>query len=183
MQSVGVKQRAGQACRFSGDGRGVVNRTCVEWTLAQGACSLGARRCTSDFFRLPALAAHIHTNIYTYIHTFIHIHTCTHQFDEGSRCEPGGARATALVRDAQKKMDKYVHVDRYIRPYMPSGSSFMRNPPPPLEACYPLGIPDSVLEEFKSIPKEVEVDMSKPEDGRMSRAGQVLVDLATKRVY
>lgn len=23
----------------------------------------------------------------------------------------------------------------------------MRNPPPPLEACYPLGIPDSVLEE------------------------------------
>lgn len=30
---------------------------------------------------------------------------------------------------------------------MPSGSSFMRNPPPPLEACYPLGIPDEVLAE------------------------------------
>lgn len=37
--------------------------------------------------------------------------------------------------------------NRYIRPYMPSGSSFMRNPPPPLEACYPLGIPDEVLAE------------------------------------
>lgn len=37
--------------------------------------------------------------------------------------------------------------------------------------------------QFKNIPKEVEVDMSKPEEGRMSRAGQVLVDLSTKRVY
>eukprot|EP00904_Undaria_pinnatifida_P000419 jgi/Undpi1/10378/HiC_scaffold_29.g12828.m1 len=104
-------------------------------------------------------------------------------FDEGSTCEPEGARAKALIRAACKTMGEYVHVDRYIRPYMPSGSSFMRNPPPPLEACYPLGIPDSVLEEFKGVPAEVEVDMSNPEEGRMSRAGQVLVDLATKRVY
>lgn len=37
--------------------------------------------------------------------------------------------------------------------------------------------------QFKGIPIEVEVDMSKPEEGRMSKAGQVLVDLATKRVY
>lgn len=37
--------------------------------------------------------------------------------------------------------------------------------------------------QFKNIPKEVEIDMSKPEEGRMSRAGQVLVDLATKRFY
>lgn len=36
---------------------------------------------------------------------------------------------------------------RYIRPYMPSGSSFMRNPPPPLDACYPLGVPEEVLAE------------------------------------
>lgn len=37
--------------------------------------------------------------------------------------------------------------------------------------------------QFKGIPSEVEVDMSKPEEGRMSKAGQVLVDLATKRAY
>lgn len=37
--------------------------------------------------------------------------------------------------------------------------------------------------QFKGIPMEVEVDMSIPEEGRMSKAGQVLVDLATKRVY
>lgn len=37
--------------------------------------------------------------------------------------------------------------------------------------------------QFKGVSAEVEVDMSNPEDGRMSRAGQVLVDLATKRVY
>lgn len=41
----------------------------------------------------------------------------------------------------------FVLTTRYIRPYMPSGSSFMRNPPPPLEACYPLGIPEEVLAE------------------------------------
>lgn len=40
-----------------------------------------------------------------------------------------------------------------------------------------------VASQFKGIPSEVEVDMSKPEEGRMSKAGQVLVDLATKRVY
>ena len=40
-----------------------------------------------------------------------------------------------------------------------------------------------VVIQFKGIPSEVEVDMSKPEEGRMSKAGQVLVDLATKRVY
>lgn len=37
--------------------------------------------------------------------------------------------------------------------------------------------------QFEGIPTEVEVDMSRPEEGRMSKAGQVLVDLATKRVY
>lgn len=30
---------------------------------------------------------------------------------------------------------------------MPSGSMFMRNPPMPLEICYPNGIPESVLKE------------------------------------
>ncbi|CAM9873458.1 unnamed protein product [Ectocarpus sp. 6 AP-2014] len=104
-------------------------------------------------------------------------------FDEGSKCGPDSARAKALMRGAYKMIDEHVHVDRYIRPYMPSGSSFMRNPPPPLEACYPLGVPDEVLAEFKGVPMEVEVDMSRPEEGRMSKAGQVLVDLATKRVY
>ncbi|CAM9441647.1 unnamed protein product [Scytosiphon promiscuus] len=104
-------------------------------------------------------------------------------FDEGSTCEPDSARATALMRGAYKEIEDYVHVDRYIRPYMPSGSSFMRNPPPPLDACYPLGIPDEVHAQFNGVPKEVEVDMSRPVEGRMSKAGQVLVDLATKRFY
>ncbi|CAM9892950.1 unnamed protein product, partial [Hapterophycus canaliculatus] len=58
-----------------------------------------------------------------------------------------------------------------------------RNPPPPLDACYPLGIPEEVIAGFKGMPQEVEVDMSRPVEGRMSKAGQVLVDLATKRFY
>lgn len=34
------------------------------------------------------------------------------QFNEGSKCAPDSARAKALMRDAYKKMDEYVHVDR-----------------------------------------------------------------------
>lgn len=50
----------------------------------------------------------------------------------------------------------------------------IRVPPPPLVIS---------PAQFKGVPMEVEVDMSRPEEGRMSKAGQVLVDLATKRVY
>lgn len=34
------------------------------------------------------------------------------QFDEGSTCEPEGARSKALIRAAYKTMGEYVHVDR-----------------------------------------------------------------------
>lgn len=103
------------------------------------------------------------------------------QFDVGAKCEPEDTKA--LMEAAYKKIEDYVHVDRYIRPYMPSGSQFMRNTPPPLETCYPHGVPQSVLDEFKEVGIYRDVDMSFPEEGKMSSAGQVLVDLATKRVY
>lgn len=37
---------------------------------------------------------------------------CVDQFDDGSKCAPDSARAKALMRDAYKKIDDYVHVDR-----------------------------------------------------------------------
>ena len=38
-----------------------------------------------------------------------------------------------LVREAEEKLVEYTHPDPYVIPYMPGGSKFMRNPPPPFE--------------------------------------------------
>ncbi|CAM9551832.1 unnamed protein product [Discosporangium mesarthrocarpum] len=105
------------------------------------------------------------------------------KFNEGAQCDPESGKAKHLIRKAHELINEYVHVDRYIRPHMPSGSQFMRNPPLPLDVCYPQGIPESVKKEFANIPKELDVDMSPAAEGKMAKAGQVLVDLATKRVY
>ena len=37
-----------------------------------------------------------------------------------------------------------MHPDPYIKPFMPGGSLFMRNPAIPLEVLYPHGIPAHV---------------------------------------
>jgi len=47
--------------------------------------------------------------------------------------------ARSVIVDAKKEFDAYYHPDRYVVAYMPGGSKFMRNPPPPLEAVYPDG--------------------------------------------
>lgn len=38
-----------------------------------------------------------------------------------------------LVREATERLVANTHPDPYIQPYMPGGSKFMRNPPPPFE--------------------------------------------------
>jgi hypothetical protein len=38
-----------------------------------------------------------------------------------------------LVREAEEKLEKYTHPDRYVFNYMPGGSRFMRNAPIPLD--------------------------------------------------
>mmetsp|Transcript_8883 Transcript_8883/g.14433 ORF Transcript_8883/g.14433 Transcript_8883/m.14433 type:complete len:155 (-) Transcript_8883:1315-1779(-) len=39
----------------------------------------------------------------------------------------------------EAELREYFHPDMYVLPYMPGGSKFMRNPPPPLEIVYPDG--------------------------------------------
>lgn len=43
-----------------------------------------------------------------------------------------------LIREGQERLEKYTHPDRYITPYMPGGTLFMRNPPLPLEVKQPI---------------------------------------------
>jgi rhodanese-related sulfurtransferase len=52
--------------------------------------------------------------------------------------------AEALIRKAEARLVDYTHPDSYTLPTMPGGSKFMRNPPPPLEAVFPDGIPAEV---------------------------------------
>lgn len=46
-----------------------------------------------------------------------------------------------LMREGEEELAKFTHPDPYVVPYMPGGSKFMRNPPPPLKAVFPEGIP------------------------------------------
>ncbi len=52
-------------------------------------------------------------------------------FEENRHAAPDVA--TRLIREAGEKLVEYTHPDKYVVPYMPGGSKFMRNAPPPLE--------------------------------------------------
>ena len=54
------------------------------------------------------------------------------------------AKTARLMREAKERLESNINPDPYIRNYMPSGSLFMRNPPIPLEALYPDGIPEGM---------------------------------------
>lgn len=66
------------------------------------------------------------------------------------------------------------HPDMYIPAYMPGGSLFMRNSPPPLSVVYPQGIPEGVSQ------RTLNPDMSNPET---TGPTPFLVDSANKKMY
>jgi hypothetical protein len=77
-----------------------------------------------------------------------------------------------LLREGEEELFSWIHPDMWTNPYMPGGSKFMRNPPPPLRAIFPDGIP----EEYNFAPKDVngiQVPMSATPNGMQT----VLVDL------
>eukprot|EP00591_Stephanopyxis_turris_P003245 CAMPEP_0195510614 /NCGR_PEP_ID=MMETSP0794_2-20130614/3209_1 /TAXON_ID=515487 /ORGANISM="Stephanopyxis turris, Strain CCMP 815" /LENGTH=152 /DNA_ID=CAMNT_0040638067 /DNA_START=53 /DNA_END=511 /DNA_ORIENTATION=+ len=63
-------------------------------------------------------------------------------FDENRQAS--GPESTRLIREANEQLAQYTHPDKYVVPYMPGGSKFMRNAPPPLEAVFPNGIPEDI---------------------------------------
>ncbi|GLE02078.1 hypothetical protein PINS_up010916 [Pythium insidiosum] len=69
------------------------------------------------------------------------------QFDSHKALDPNSGLVKRLVREAEEKLEKYTHPDRYVFNYMPGGTRFMRNPPIPLDVCFPDG----------NIPEDVEV--------------------------
>jgi hypothetical protein len=56
-----------------------------------------------------------------------------------------------ILKQSHDELFKSTHPDRYVLPWMPGGSKFMRNPPPPLEVCYPHGVPADLAESIVEV--------------------------------
>ena len=83
-----------------------------------------------------------------------------------------------MLREGEDELFSYTHPDPYRNPVMPGGSKFMRNPPLPMDVCFPDGnYPADALG------YEVNPDWSKatPENGRAA-TGYVLVDFGKKNM-
>ena len=85
-------------------------------------------------------------------------------------------QAHKLLIEGQAELAEYTHPDPYRIPHMPGGSMFMRNPPLPMDICFPDG-------EYPADAPKVELnpDMSICREGSgKSYDGQVLVDFTSK---
>ena len=98
------------------------------------------------------------------------------RFDAERGCNAG--KAMRLLREGEDELFAYTHPDPYRNPVMPGGTKFMRNPPLPMDVCFPDGnYPADALG------YEVNPDWSKatPESGRTA-TGYVLVDFGKKNM-
>ncbi len=89
--------------------------------------------------------------------------------------------ASRALREGEEKLDYYTHPDPYIIPYMPGGSSFMRNSPPPLDLVFANregGVPPEIEAEYAP----VHADMV-PKHWREEITEPQLVDLYRKEFY
>ncbi|KAF0693640.1 Aste57867_15411 [Aphanomyces stellatus] len=96
------------------------------------------------------------------------------QFNANKHVEINAAQG--LIREAKAKLEHYTHPDPYVVVHMPGGSKFMRNPPLPLEVCFPDGIiPDDV--EVSPL-KAINIDTTPYREDELKET--VLVDFTTK---
>ena len=83
-----------------------------------------------------------------------------------------------LYQEGEDELFAYTHPDPYRNPVMPGGSKFMRNPPLPMDVCFPEGNYPKDAPNY-----EINPDWSKatPESGRTA-TGYVLVDFGKKNM-
>ncbi|KAL7431252.1 hypothetical protein ACHAXH_007003 [Discostella pseudostelligera] len=98
------------------------------------------------------------------------------RFDMNRGCD--AAKAVRLLREGKAELFEYTHPDPYCVPYMPGGSLFMRNPPPPLEICFPDGNYPHDAPQYTLNP---DMTVCKTETGK-SAVGGVLVDFGKKNM-
>ena len=98
------------------------------------------------------------------------------RFDANRGVNP--AAAARLLNEGLDEHFDYLHPDPYKIPYMPGGSSFMRNPPLPMEVCFPDGNLPADAPRY-----EVNPDMSiATKDSGRNATGTVLVDFYKKNM-
>lgn len=98
------------------------------------------------------------------------------RFDAERGCS--AAKATRLIKEGKDELFKNTHPDPYCVAYMPGGSLFMRNPPLPMDVCFPDGDrpADAPKIEFNA-----DMSVSKKETGKAA-VGTVLVDFTKKNM-
>jgi hypothetical protein len=98
-----------------------------------------------------------------------------HRAPRRAHCTARRSQTRKLVQDGLDKLVEYTHPDPYTLPTMPGGSKFMRNPPPPLSAVFPDGIPEDMNLAPQTV-EGVQVPMSATPKGYDT----VLIDLYAK---
>ena len=93
------------------------------------------------------------------------------QFEANRAIDPASKQAASLIEAGEKWMYERSHPDRYCTPWMPGGSKFMRNPPPPFSIC------DDVPE---GATPWINVDMTPVRPGEEKRS--LLVDFGKKNM-
>uniref|UniRef100_A0A7R9W6G1 NADH dehydrogenase [ubiquinone] 1 beta subcomplex subunit 9 n=1 Tax=Pseudictyota dubia TaxID=2749911 RepID=A0A7R9W6G1_9STRA len=98
------------------------------------------------------------------------------RFDANRGCTP--ANAARLIKEGKEELLEYTHPDPYCVPYMPGGTLFMRNPPLPLEVCFPDG---NYPPDAPKVTLNPDMTVCKEETGK-SAVGSVLVDFTKKNM-
>ena len=81
-------------------------------------------------------------------------------------------------QEGKAELHEFTHPDPYCVPFMPGGSLFMRNPPPPLEICFPDGNYPADAPKHTLNP---DMSVCRPETGKVA-VGSVLVDFGKKNM-
>jgi NADH dehydrogenase (ubiquinone) 1 beta subcomplex subunit 9 len=100
------------------------------------------------------------------------------QFDALKSHDPSSGAVKRAIREGNERLAQYTHPDKYTIPYMPGGSKFMRNAPPPLEVCFPDGIPEDVANSVSATPCHPD---GIPQSIRPGNE-RILIDLYEKRM-
>lgn len=85
---------------------------------------------------------------------------------------------TFFSQEAKAELHSNTHPDPYCVPFMPGGSLFMRNPPIPLEVCFPDG---NYPKDAPKVTFNPDMSVCKKETGK-SAVGSVLVDFTKKNM-
>eukprot|EP00546_Thalassionema_frauenfeldii_P007786 CAMPEP_0178922536 /NCGR_PEP_ID=MMETSP0786-20121207/16211_1 /TAXON_ID=186022 /ORGANISM="Thalassionema frauenfeldii, Strain CCMP 1798" /LENGTH=165 /DNA_ID=CAMNT_0020596917 /DNA_START=45 /DNA_END=542 /DNA_ORIENTATION=- len=90
-----------------------------------------------------------------------------------------GSNASRLLLEGQQELQDNTHPDPYVCAYMPGGTLYMRNPPLPIDVCFPEGT--EVPADAPKITFNPDMTVCKEETGK-SAVGSVLVDYAKKNM-